>query len=67
MPPAAGRLRALIYEHLNVVHETITDHGEWLLDIELSQPDLAWLKSLPDFRPEEMLLSEERVLARTGS
>ena len=67
LPPAAGRLRALIYEHLNVVHETITDHGEWLLDIELSQPDLAWLKSLPDFRPEEMLLSEERVLARTGS
>ena len=67
LPPAAGRLRALIYEHLNVVHETITDHGEWLLDIELSQPDLAWLKSLPDFRPEEMLVPEERVLARTGS
>jgi len=67
LPPAAGRLRALIYEHLNVVHETSTDHGEWLLDIELSQPDLAWLKSLPDFRPEEMLVPEERVLARTGS
>ncbi len=67
LPPAAGRLRALIYEHLNVVHETITDHGEWLLDIELSEPDLAWLKSLPDFRPDEMLVPEERVLARTGS
>ena len=67
LPPDAGRLRARIYEHLNVVRESISDHGEWLLDIELSQPDLAWLKSLPDFRPEEMLLSEERVLARTGS
>jgi GTPase len=67
LPPAAGRLRALIYEHLNVVQETITEHGEWLLEIELSQPDLAWLKSLPDFRPEEMLVSNERVLARTGS
>ena len=67
LPPAAGRLRALIYEHLNVMHETITDHGGWLLDIELSQPDLAWLKSLPDFRPEEMLALEEPVLARTGS
>ena len=49
LPPAAGRLRALIYEHLNVVQESITDRGEWLLEIELSPPDLAWLKSLPDF------------------
>lgn len=67
LPPAAGRLRALIYEHLNVVRETNTEQGEWLLDIELSQPDLAWLRSLPDFRPEEMLVPEERFLARTGS
>jgi GTP-binding protein HflX len=67
LPPEAGRLRARIYEHLNVVRELLTDRGEWLLDIELSPPDLAWLRSLPDFRPEQMLESEECVLARTGS
>jgi GTPase len=67
LPPHAGRLRALIYEYLNVERETITDQGESLLDIELSPPDLAWLRSLPDLRPEWMLGTEEPVLARTGS
>jgi GTP-binding protein HflX len=66
LPPDAGRLRALIYEHLNVVRESLTEQGEWLLDIELSPPDLAWLKSLPDFQPDRMLETEERVLARSG-
>jgi GTP-binding protein HflX len=66
LPPDAGRLRALIYEHLSVAHESLTEQGEWLLEIELSPPDLAWLKSLPDFRPEWMLETEERVLARSG-
>ena len=67
LPPDAGRLRALIYEHLNVQRETITDQGEWLLDIELSPPDLAWLRSLPDLLPEWLLETEQPVLARTGS
>lgn len=67
LPPEAGRLRALIYEHLNVERETITDQGEWLLDVELSPPDLAWLRSLPDLRPEWLLASEQPILARTGS
>ena len=67
LPPDAGRLRALIYEHLNVQRETITNQGEWLLDIELSPPDLAWLRSLPDLLPEWLLETEQPVLARTGS
>ena len=67
LPTTAGRLRALIYEHLSVQRETISAEGEWRLEIELSPPDLAWLISLPDFRPEQMLEPEECVLARTGS
>ena len=67
LPPSAGRLRALIYEHLNVERESITEQGESLLDIELSPPDLAWLRSLPDLQPEWMLGTEQPVLARTGS
>jgi hypothetical protein len=57
----------LLYEHLNVQHEAITNQGEWLLDVELSPPDLAWLRSLPDLRPEWMLETEQPILARTGS
>ena len=67
LPTTAGRLRALIYEHLSVRRETISAEGEWRLEIELSPPDLAWLISLPDFRPEQMLEAEDCVLARTGS
>lgn len=67
LPPTAGRLRALIYKHLSVRRETISPDGEWRLEIELSPPDLAWLISLPDFVPEQMLEPEDGVLARTGS
>jgi GTP-binding protein HflX len=67
LPPDAGRLRALLYEHLHVLREESGAHGEWLLDIELSAPDLAWLRSLPDFQPELLLEEAPPVLARTGS
>ena len=67
LPHTAGRLRALIYKHLSVRRETINPDGEWRLEIELSPPDLAWLISLPDFVPEQMLEPEDGILARTGS
>jgi len=69
LPPAAGRLRALLYEHLHVLSETVTEHGEWLLELELSEADLAWLHSLPDLDAALMLLPETKPqrLARTGS
>jgi hypothetical protein len=60
-------LRALIYEHLHVVQELVTDVGGWRLEIELSSPDFAWLQSLPDFQPEWLEREDHRVLARTGS
>jgi GTP-binding protein HflX len=67
LPPGAGRLRALIYEHLNVLNEAHTAEGEWLLEVELSPPDLAWLIGLPDFKPGQMLETEKCVLARASA
>jgi GTP-binding protein HflX len=67
LPPDAGRLRALLYEHLNVLHEEVTNEGSWQLEVELSEADLSWLRSQPDFRPEQLRETEESVLARTGS
>jgi GTP-binding protein HflX len=67
LPPGAGRLRALIYEHLHVVREDIGETGESRLEIELSEADLAWLRSIPEFIPAQMLDIPDRVLARTGS
>jgi len=67
LPPDAGRLRALLYEHLHVMRESLTERGEWLLELELTEADLAWLHSLPDFVAERMLQPEPQPLARTGS
>lgn len=43
LPVSAGRLRAILYEHVTVLHEHVNGDGDWLIDIELSQPDWAWL------------------------
>jgi len=67
LPPQAGRMRALLYEHLHVVRETVTENGFWVLEVELMEPDLSWLMSLPDFSPEWMPEKDRPLLARTGS
>jgi GTP-binding protein HflX len=67
LPPHAGRLRAVIYEHLHVVSERIGDDGCWRLTIELSDADLAWLQHQGDFEAAMLLPEPGRVLARTGS
>ncbi len=67
LPATAGRLRALIYEHLSVLSEAHNDQGDLLLDVELSPPDLAWLISLPDFKPGQMLEAEKSVPARASA
>jgi GTP-binding protein HflX len=67
LPPRAGRLRAMLYEHLHVLNESVTDRGEWRLELELTEADLAWLHSLPDFDAGRMLQPEPQRWARTGS
>jgi len=67
LPPEAGRLRALLYEHLHVERESVGEHGDWFLELELSQPDLAWIQSLPDFDPRWVQEPELPRLAQTGS
>ncbi len=62
-----GRLRALVYEHLNVLEEVVTVDGGWQLDIESSEADLAWLMSQADFHPSQIIPIAEPVLARAGS
>ena len=49
LPPSAGRLRAMLYERLNVLNEDVTDSGDWLIEIELDGPQLGWLEQQPEF------------------
>ncbi len=36
LPPSAGRLRARLFELGTVLGETVTERGEWLMDVEFS-------------------------------
>ncbi len=49
LPPSAGRLRAAIYERLEVESETITPEGDHVLHLHLTPAQSQWLSSLPDF------------------
>lgn len=68
LPPSAGRLRARLYERLDVQHETVTASGEWLIEVRLDPGQLAWLTRQPDFQPHFLIEDESAsVLAPAGS
>jgi len=68
LPPQAGRLRARVYEHLQVLSESILESGEWVLDIELAPRDLDWLAHQDGFIPSFFVPEPAAsVLAPTGS
>ncbi len=66
LPPHTGRLRAAIYEHLEVVTETPIETGGWSLELALDAAELAWLEQREDFRAE-YVIQDAVTLARTGS
>ena len=49
IPVAEGGLRARIFQHFNVVQETMQDNGDWLMVLEGNQADVAWLNRQSDF------------------
>lgn len=67
LPPAAGRLRALLYERFDVRREEQLDSGGWRIDVELDAAKLEWLQRQSQFDPTYIVEDEARVLAPTGS
>ena len=67
LPPAAGRLRALLYERFDVRHEEQLDSGGWRIDVELDAAKLEWLQGQSQFDSAYIVEDEPRVLAPTGS
>jgi len=57
LPPAAGRIRARLFELDGVVKETLDENGDWLLEIDLDQRELAQMKKMAGFS-EEMIESK---------
>ena len=67
LPPEAGRLRALLHERFDVMHELAPDTGGWILDLALEPAQFAWLRQQSDFRESYLVAEAETVLAPTGS
>lgn len=51
IPVTEGGLRARIFQHFNVVQETMQDNGDWLMELEGNQADVAWLNRQSEFSP----------------
>ncbi|MFL6655209.1 MAG: ribosome rescue GTPase HflX [Sulfurifustis sp.] len=67
LPPDAGRLRAVVYERLDVARETPLETGGWLLELALDATQLAWLMQQQDFQSDYIVADSPSVLAPTAS
>ena len=67
LPPSAGRLRAKIYDRLDVIRETRLDAGGWLIELALDPAQLAWLKQQEGFSTDYLTAHPAIILAPTGS
>ncbi len=67
LPPRAGRLRAVLYEQLDVRTESVPDTGGWCIEVALNDKQLAWLHRHPDFDEEYIERKPRARLARVGS
>ncbi|MFW2439365.1 MAG: ribosome rescue GTPase HflX [Arenicellales bacterium] len=43
VPVAEGGLRAKIYQRFSILHQSMHENGDWEMEIEGSQADMAWL------------------------
>ena len=67
LPVDAGRLRAAIYNRLQVESEQVQSDGSCLIELWLDDRDVAWLKKQPGFDAEVLQPVRESELAPTGS
>lgn len=65
LPPEGARLRAAIYDRVDVAHELCLDTGGWELELGLASAQLAWLVQQPDFRAEYLEQPPQTILAPT--
>jgi len=49
IPVSQGGLRARIFQHFNVLHETMQENGDWLMELEGNHADVAWLNRQSEY------------------
>jgi len=54
IPPDRGRLHASLHEHCEVLAETVSDDGEWVMELRVDRATLGWIEAQSDYKPEFM-------------
>jgi GTP-binding protein HflX len=67
LPATAGKIRAKIYENLDVNSEQANKSGGWTLTVSLDDRQMAWLEKQNDFHHEYLNPVVINDLAPTGS
>ncbi len=67
LPPTAARLRAQVYDRIDVSNETEDGQGGWLIDLTLDQRELDWLQKCSEYRDEYLVSSLGNLLAPMAS
>lgn len=65
--PKGARLRAGLYERLDIQSETPTEQGGWCLDVNMDEGQVSWLAKQPDKDEVTIIMGGDDVLAPTGS
>ena len=52
IPPDRGRLHASLHAHCEVLSESVSDSGEWVMDLRIDVATLGWIEAQSDYKPE---------------
>jgi len=52
IPPDRGRLHASLHAHCEVLTETVSESGEWVMDLRVDVATLGWIEAQSDYEPE---------------
>lgn len=66
LPPRAGRLRAALYQQMDVRSESILKTGGWRIEVALTDKQLGWLHHQPDFDEDFVETKPPARLARAS-
>ena len=67
IPPVAARLRAQLYDRVDILNERNDGEGGWILEVTLEQRDIDWLKRQAEFQESYLEHGEETELAPVAS
>jgi len=67
LPPSAARLRAQLYERVEIADETEDGQGGWLIGLTLDQREFKWLQAHNEYRETYLISTSTDSLAPVAS